>query len=263
MSDDDQMSRHDRGPAPRRAAPPEDEETPAEQKVAGSAASSGPLPHPAGSASTPASSPHSQSAAGEVDDQLTSIPRPPRRGRPSRAADDPDSAPSHKTMLIGTIIALVMVTIVGVVVYAINSVQPAGPSSTPTATSTWTMELPVQIGSYTRDPNATNAPSTEAGTTTTSATYATKGQDAVVVLMSRPQTDLRAFMDDAGMNSVSEQQLSDKSGSAQCGIDPDHNDTGCVVLQENTAVLVLALLNQSRQDLADLAQQVARQTAGQ
>ncbi len=190
---------------------------------------------------------------------------PRRQGRrrgPSRAADEVHRGPSHKAMLIGTIVALVVIIVAGVAAYVINSTQPAAPASTPAPTSTWKLELPVQIGSYTRDPNAGASPSTQAGSTTTSATYAKGGQDAVVVLMSRPQTDMKAFMADAGMNAVTEQDLSDRSGTALCGIDPDHNDTGCVVLQENTAVLVLGLLDQSRQDMADLAEQTARQVSG-
>lgn len=235
MNGHDDTNRPDRGAAPRRAALPDDE-TPEHQPDRPDRSESGRPP---------------SRTAGR------------HRGVPSRAADDPHRAPSHKTLLIGTIAALVVVIIVGVSSYLVNSSQPGAPSVTPVPTATWALDPPVQIGAYTRDPNTTSAPTTQDGTTTTSATYATKGQNAVVVLMSRPQTDLKEFMSDAGMTAVGEQPLSDKSGSAQCGVDPDHNDTGCVVLQENTAVLVLGLQDQSRQDLADLARQAGALAAGQ
>lgn len=191
----------------------------------------------------------------------------PDRGTAPRRAAVPDGethrAPSHKALLIGTIAAVIVLIIVGVSSYLANSSQSVAPSATPVPTSTWALELPVQIGDYTRDPNTTSAPTAQDGTTTTSATYAAKGKNAVVVLMSRPQTDLKKFMSDAGMSAVGDQPLSDGSGTAQCGVDPDHNDTSCVVLQENTAVLALGLQNQSRQDLADLAEQAGKLAAGQ
>ncbi|AZZ43101.1 hypothetical protein [Acidipropionibacterium jensenii] len=187
-----------------------------------------------------------------------------RRG-PSRAADDPhqdDRAPSHKVMAVGTIVVLVIALVVGFAAYAINSIQPSTRSASPVASSTWKLELPVQIGDYTRDPNAAASPSTQAGSTVISATYSKGGKDSAVILMSRPQADLKKFMSEAGMTSVTQQELSDRSGTALCGVDADHNDTGCVVLQESTAVLAMGLQDQSRQDLADLAQQIGIQAAG-
>jgi hypothetical protein len=241
MTSHDDTNRPDRGTAPRRAALPDDE-TP-EYQTSDNRPSNRPDSSDAGRSASRAAGRH--------------------RGAPGRAADDPHRPPSHKALLIGTIAAVIVLIIVGVSSYFINSSQPVAPSATPVATSTWALDLPVQIGNYTRDPNTTSAPTAQGGVTTTSATYAAKGKNAVVVLMSRPQTDLKKFMSDAGMTAVGEQPLSDRSGSALCGVDPDHNDTGCVVLQENTAVLALGLQDQSRQDLADLAQQAAKLAAGQ
>lgn len=175
-----------------------------------------------------------------------------RRRRPSRAAEpDSSSGPSRRALLIGTFVVVLVVVVAGIAAYFINSSQPTTPTTRPS--STWELALPVQVGNYTRDPNSASSPSAGSGRTTVSATYAKDGKDAVVILMTRPESDLKQFMKDAAMNAVTEQELSKGSGSAQCGTSSDNNYTGCVVLRDDTAVLVMGLLDQSRQDLADLA----------
>lgn len=183
-----------------------------------------------------------------------------RRRGPSRAAEpEAGSRPSRRALLFGTVLVLVVVIVAGVAAYFINSAQPADPSVRPS--SKWALALPVQIGDYSRDPNAGGSPSADSGRTTVSATYAKGGKDAVVVLMSRPESNLKTFMKDAAMNAVTEQELSNGSGSAQCGTSSDNNYTGCVVLQDDTAVLVMGLLDQSRQELADLAQTTGKEAS--
>lgn len=183
-----------------------------------------------------------------------------RRRGPSRAAEpEAGTRPSRRALLIGTIFVVLVVIVAGIAAYFINTAQPADPTARPS--STWELALPVQVGDYSRDPNAGSSPSADGGRTTVSATYAKGGKDAVVVLMTRPESDLKKFMKDAAMNAVTEQELSNGKGTAQCGTSSDNNYTGCVVLQDDTAVLVMGLLDQSRQELADLAQTTGAEAA--
>ncbi|MDU3272236.1 MAG: hypothetical protein E7D41_02355, partial [Cutibacterium sp.] len=110
-------------------------------------------------------------------------------------------------------------------------------------------------------PNTATKPTTKDGTTTLSATYAKDNQDTVIVLMSRPTTDLKKFMNDAAMNSVTTQPVTGTSTKAMCGTSLDNNNTSCAVLKDDTAVLAVGLLDQSRPELAGVANSVAEQAA--
>ena len=121
--------------------------------------------------------------------------------------------------------------------------------------------MPQGAGSYTRDPNTATNPTTKDGTTTLSATYAKDNQDAVIVLMSRPTTDLEKFMKEAAMSSVTTQPVAGTSTKALCGTSLDNDNTSCAVLKDDTAVLAVGLLDQPRPELAAVADSVAKQAA--
>jgi len=138
----------------------------------------------------------------------------------------------------------------------------SAPENGPTVhAATWPLQLPQGAGSYTRDPNTATNPTTKDGTTTLSATYAKDNQDAVIVLMSRPTTDLEKFMKEAAMSSVTTQPVAGTSTKALCGTSLDNDNTSCAVLKDDTAVLAVGLLDQPRPELAAVADSVAKQAA--
>lgn len=181
-----------------------------------------------------------------------------RRHRPSRAAE-PVSGRSRRTIVIGLLATVALIVVAGLVAYVVGVASP-DPAPTPSHRA-WPLALPLQVDGYSRDPNTTTTPTTKQGVTTLSATYAKDNQDAVIVLMSRPATDLRTFMTQAAMNAVADQPLSDGSGTARCGVSLDNNHISCAIIQDTTAVLVVGLLDQPRQQLADLAEKVGSTAA--
>lgn len=187
---------------------------------------------------------------------------------PSRPSSAPRHAPTRaarpdrrsRIRVIAVVLATAMVvSMSGVVAFLLNSHQPDPPTAV--ASAQWPLALPIQVGAYSRDPATTTRPSTHNGITTLSATYAKDDKDAVVVLMSRPATDLDQFMSEAAMNAVTDQALTE-GGNAKCGTSLDNNHTSCAVIQDSTAVLVVGLLDQPRSDLAELAHTVAVTAAG-
>lgn len=185
--------------------------------------------------------------------------RATRRG-PARAADE---NPRHTKLLLTILASVILIVIVAFILSWIFSNDDSSvPDNGPTVhAATWPLQLPQSAGSYTRDPNTATKPTTKDGTTTLSATYAKDNQDAVIVLMSRPTTDLKKFMNDAAMNSVTIQPVTGTSIRAMCGTSLDNNNTSCAVLKDDTAVLAVGLLDQSRPELAGVANSVAEQAA--
>ena len=216
---------------------------------------------------SPASHGHSDAPPGfsespeESGDVAYRVPRrrATRRG-PARAADE---NPRHTKLLLTILASVILIVIVAFILSWIFSNDDSSvPDNGPTVhAATWPLQLPQSAGSYTRDPNTATKPTTKDGTTTLSATYAKDNQDAVIVLMSRPTTDLKKFMNDAAMNSVTIQPVTGTSTEAMCGTSLDNNNTSCAVLKDDTAVLAVGLLDQSRPELAGVANSVAEQAA--
>lgn len=215
---------------------------------------------------SPASHGHSDAPPGssespeEPDDVAYRVPRrrAARRG-PARAAEE---NPRHTKLLLTILASVILIVIVAFILsWIFSNDDSSAPENGPTVhAATWPLQLPQGAGSYTRDPNTATKPTTKDGTTTLSATYAKDNQDAVIVLMSRPTTDLKKFMNDAAMNSVTIQPVTGTSTKAMCGTSLDNN-TSCAVLKDDTAVLAVGLLDQSRPELAGVANSVAEQAA--
>lgn len=186
--------------------------------------------------------------------------RDPDGPAPSNASREPGqsrSGPSVRTIVIGVLLTLLLIA--GAVLTAVL-VNETGPDTFVTAAASNTpfpMVLPAKVGSYSRDPNAGTTPTTNptSGISTMSSTYSKGSQPAVVVVLSRPEKDAQKFMAEAAMGAVTAQ------GEGYCGTSSDNNLDTCVVISEQTAVMVAGLLGQSRADLMAVAQQFGSELA--
>lgn len=120
------------------------------------------------------------------------------------------------------------------------------PSKTP-----WPLVPPIRVGDYSRDPNVKPSPRATAEKSTTTATYSKGGTDAVILLLSRPETKAEDFLRGNGLTDIA------PVGDSFCGVTADAKLDGCVVLADQTAVLVVGLQGQTRDVLMGLAGQFA------
>lgn len=180
--------------------------------------------------------------------------------RPARVQVE-DKTPRRRAMLILTVVTVALVAIAAGGGYLVNRLSPASvitQTVTPTAApGSWPLALPVSIGDYSRDANQGATPTRGAdGKQTVSAQYSRQGEPAALILLSRPHTDGKLFMQEANMNAVTE------ASTGWCGISGDNDLDGCLVIRDQTAVLVMAIQDISRDDLIALTTQVADQVDG-
>ena len=118
---------------------------------------------------------------------------------------------------------------------------------------------PLRLDDYSRDANADVMPSMNPASkrSTVTATYSKAGNNAFVLLMSRPETDGKKFMADMGMNAVV------PTDDGWCGTSVDSTREGCAVLRDDTALLVVDLSGMTRTDLIQQAHGFGTALAGQ
>lgn len=182
-----------------------------------------------------------------------------RKARPARALKE-DTSARRRTLLILAVATVIVALLAAASAYLANRLTPEAVQTTtvtpPPPSATWALELPVTVGEYSRDASDDATPTKGSdGKTTISARYARNGQQAAVVLISRPYRDLEEFMTLANMNAVTPQ------GEALCGYSGDFNTEGCAIQRDDTAILVVAVGDTSRADLLSLADDVAAQVA--
>lgn len=141
----------------------------------------------------------------------------------------------------------------GYAAYRMNAAKPqvvitAEPSRTP-----WKMVPPLSVDDYSRDANSADTPSANPTTkkSTIAATYARGGQNTVVLLMSRPETDPKKFMTDMGMNAVI------ATDNGYCGTSIDTNRDACAIVRDRTAIMIVDLVGLNRTDLMKLTNRFA------
>lgn len=209
------------------------------------------------------SAPSSDLGVPAPDDRGRAIAPPPRRPRlgrrrPARAADP---IPSRgKALLIGLVISALLVALAALSGWLIARSTPE-PVTTTTATAThppFKMELPLQVGEYSRDANDGNEPVKGAdGKLTLAATYRKGGQPAFVLIVGRPYSEGKTFMRESNMLGVA------PVDDGLCGTSADHDGLdGCSLIRDNSGILVVSTVDISQQDLMALTQQVTRQIAG-
>lgn len=204
------------------------------------------------------SSPTSATSAAEASEVSTpgATARRRRRG-PSRAADPVPKR--SRTLLIALLVSALLCALAAAGGYLVSRLTPSS-TSTQTVAATrppFEMELPLQVGEYSRDANQGNTPTKGVdGKSTLSATYSRGGQPAFVLLIARPYTDGKAFMRDLNMNVVA------PVDEGLCGVSGDNNNDGCSLIRDNTGILVLATVDMSRAELMALTRKATQQMAG-
>jgi len=157
------------------------------------------------------------------------------------------------------IVSLIVITLAAGSGYLVNRLRPQA-VTTQTATVTgppFEMKLPLSIEEYSRDANEGNNPATAAdGKVTLSAAYSKGGQDAFIVVLARPYSDAKTFMQDANMHVVAPVE------DGMCGISGDNKNDGCALMRDNTGILVVSTTSTSRKDLMALTRKVADTVAG-
>lgn len=180
-----------------------------------------------------------------------------RRRGPARAAEPVPRR--HRGLLIGLIISALVVGVAAIGGYLVSRYTPETISTQTVAPTRppFKLELPLQVGEYSRDANQGNTPTKGVdGKTTLSATYSKGGQPAFVLLVARPYTDGKVFMQDLNMNVVAPVE------DGMCGVSGDNNNDGCSLIRDNTGILVLSTVDMSRTDLMALTRRIADQMAG-
>ncbi|MEL4356441.1 MULTISPECIES: hypothetical protein [unclassified Luteococcus] len=165
--------------------------------------------------------------------------------------------PRWALVLIGTLLILASVAGAAYVAWRMNTGKPQVVVTASGPRTPWAMVPPLAVDEFSRDANANDTPSANptTKTSTISATYARSGQNSVVLLMSRPEKDPKKFMADMGMNTVV------ATDDGYCGTSVDSNRDGCAIMRDDTAILIVDLVGQSRSDLMVVAHKFADEMA--
>ncbi|MGA4506688.1 hypothetical protein ACQB6R_14155 [Propionibacteriaceae bacterium G1746] len=192
-------------------------------------------------------------AAGEPSDGLVRTPVR-RRGRMARAAEPQQSR--LRPWVIGAVVAVLLVALAAGLGWIYARSQPdVVNTQTQVATGTpFRLELPIQLGEFSRDANQGNTPNVNRdGKTTLSATYSKGGQPQFVLLLARPYDTTEVFMRDLNMNAIS------NVDAGMCGVSGDNMNDGCALIRDQTGILVLSTVDMSREQLMKITQQAADQ----
>jgi hypothetical protein len=153
----------------------------------------------------------------------------------------------HRRLLTVLSIVVGLLLVVGVGGYVFSRLDP-----TLGGIAQGDLTLPLTADGYTRDPAQGVSPSVhpDAKISTVSATYSRGGVQQFVVIAYRPQTN-----PEAALQEIQARNVARVSGGA-CGRTTDQN-LACVVISGTTAVLAVALVDQTTDDLIASAQSIA------
>ncbi len=156
-----------------------------------------------------------------------------------------DEPPRRTRMVVYAVLAVLVLMIVAGVIGYVASLQAAPKQPIEVVTSLQApLQLPLQAGTLARDPNKGLNPSTDPDTKvlSQSATYNRDGKATVIVVASRPVTDAQKLLQDAGAQAVR------PVGDGFCGRTSEDYDA-CTIVRGNTAVLGVALADQTPEEL--------------
>lgn len=172
-------------------------------------------------------------------------------------AIQPARLPRWLLLLLGILLVLLAVAGAGYAAWRMNASKPQVVITASASRTPWSLTPPLAVGEYSRDANANDTPSANPTTrkSAIASTYARNGQNSVVLLMSRPETDVKKFMTDMGMNAVIQTE------DGYCGTSVDTNRDGCAIVRDNTAIMLVDLVGLTRTDLMALTHDFAEELA--
>lgn len=154
--------------------------------------------------------------------------------------------PIPQAVKVGGAVATVVLLLLGALLgMTLGAPPPAAPASPTPTVKDWALEAPATVGTWVRGDQQSLPPVKEGGPTVVRADYA-NGTDKLSLLMSRPETDIAAYLGDAGVDSTH------TIGSSTCGVSVDTNKPVCVRIVNSTAVMLVGLTEQSQSTLASL-----------
>lgn len=204
-------------------------------------------PDPSGSHAALPSRPRRDGLGGDVVDELNAVPAL----RASRF-------PRWVLALAATLAALAVIAGTAYAAYRYNQDKPATVVTAGTVNTAWPLTPPLQVAGYSRNANANATPTSlpNSNKSAIATTYARNGRDSVVLLLGRPESDGRKFMEELGMTGVA------ATGDGFCGTTSDTGDDGCTLIRDNTAITVVDLAGLTRTDLMALTHTFADTLAG-
>lgn len=125
----------------------------------------------------------------------------------------------------------------------------------------WALEAPSQVGNYIVGGTIESPVPTDEGRSIVRATYA-DGASQVVLLMSRPETDLTEYLTNAGVENAAAVDIPEETESTEgaepaespdmCGTSVDTGLNVCARMVDETGILMVGLTSQSIETLAPL-----------
>ncbi len=178
-------------------------------------------------------------------------PATPTAGAGQVPAPEPEPEPEpHRrrplprpVILAGVLVTVLLVVLAGWIGSWVAGPGP-GESSSP-MTATWALDPPKLVGDLVRgEVTKTNDPA-NADHTIVRTDY-TDGTTKVVLILSRPETDLGVFLTDAGVPD------SYDVGSTKCGTSTDTNSPVCAMVTDDTGLMIVGLTGQEPGTLAKI-----------
>lgn len=157
--------------------------------------------------------------------------------------------PHHRRPLPRSVILVgVLVTVLLVVVAGWIGSSLAGPGTKDTVSPTngsWPLDPPKLVGELVRGEVTETSDPANANHTIVRTDY-TDGTTKVVLILSRPEADLGAFLTDAGVPDSSD------VGSTKCGTSTDTNSPVCAMVTDDTGLMLVGLTEQEPATLAKI-----------
>lgn len=154
--------------------------------------------------------------------------------------------PIPQAVKVGGAVAIAVLLMLGALLgMSLGAPPPAAPTTPTPSVKEWALTPPASVGTWVRGDQQSQAPIKEGGPTVVRADYA-NGTDKLYLLLSRPETDIAAYLSDAGVDSTH------AIGSSTCGVSVDTNKPVCVRIADSTAIMLVGVSDQSQVTIASL-----------
>lgn len=174
---------------------------------------------------------------------------------PSRAVENsgPETPvpPIPRSVLIGGVVGAALLLVfggwIGAMLAAPSPTEPTTSPSVSIGEGAWPLEPPEVMGDLVRG-EISNEDTGDRQVVR--ASYA-DGSRTILLLLSRPEADIEAYLADAGVEVVPD-ALGDDGGEdpATCGVSLDNGVPVCAMIRDETAIMVVAVSGQTHAEIA-------------
>lgn len=193
--------------------------------------------------------PVDDAATTEADGRWRNVPRPTTEEllAPSAQVMDAPSIPAL-VKVVGILVIVVLLVLSVLLGLSLGNAG-GGPSPSPSVEPLWPLEAPTVVKDFVRGEVVDKPGATPDDRGTVTAHYA-DGKRKIVLLLSRPETNLDEYLMDAGMEGAQEME---GSPGTRCGTQEDTSLPVCARIVDETAISIAGL---SEQDFPTLTQLV-------